>query len=123
METKGKYTWESIQIQNGPDRIWNMVLRAGLRLSDAWGTHIVWGPCKPEQNVKLDGRLTRKIFNYRYCKWCNFSHSGTYFVNEIELYCVTICCFQIAPPDLLVPEKDILNVAIVRALFTFLSHV
>ena len=49
-------------------------------------------PCKREENGTRWSHPRNCQF-VKYCKWGNLSHSGTHFVNEIELFCVTIFCF------------------------------
>ena len=49
-------------------------------------------PCTREENGSRWSHPRNCQF-VQYCKWGNLSHSGTYFVNEIELFFVTIFCF------------------------------
>ena len=63
-------------------------------LSDAWGTQRE----DPSQaRAKRRQGVTHDFVNYLFGKWCNLSHSGTYLVNETELFFVTIFCFLVPP--------------------------
>ena len=56
------------------------------------GAHIEWGPLANESKTE-DGVSPAKFLNYLSCKWYKLSNSGTYFVNEIELYIVNYLLF------------------------------
>ena len=47
-------------------------------------------PCKREENGSRWSHPRNGQF-VQYCKWGNLSHSGTYFVNEIELFLFPTC--------------------------------